>query len=534
MRSSRPGPTDVVFRCGNRVLAVAAALLLFASSCAGSAQIDDEIVVDLTAAPVPFDRRLLGSNAPAWIPPDRLRDPVFQQQLIDLGTTVLRMPGGSWSDGYDWLACETRDAANCGATWAARPSDFLGLLAETELQGMWTVSFNGTAQEAAALVAFFNGDVGDHRPIGVDRRGTNWGTVSRWARLRAGAGHPDPQPIELWEVGNETYGAVAGAGDQCAEWGWEEVWTCDPTEYVEGDDGHDGYLAFREAMKAVDPDILVGAVGIGGSQSEWNGWGDTMIDLAGDALDFYTVHSYGFDDAPSAEEVMDRPQSLWASDLTELREKLAARNPTRAAPVPIAVTEYNLMSTADADRAGLMAEAINALYIADTIGQMALAGVSIANHWTLVGGVNQFGSDYGVFEPDRNAPNPQYYALAMWSRFGDTVFPEVGEAADRSEFSAYSGTRVDGTVTVLAINKTKSPIRKVVQLNGATGPFSVTSDVARAPTPESRTIEYNGVTGGVTDLDAVPSPRATAFGSEGFSYVFAPYSITLLEFGAEQ
>ena len=36
---------------------------------------------------------------------------------------------------------------------------------------------NGTAQEAAALVAFFNGDVDDSRTIGPDRNGRDWGTV---------------------------------------------------------------------------------------------------------------------------------------------------------------------------------------------------------------------------------------------------------------------------------------------------------------------------------------------------------------------
>ena len=38
-----------------------------------------------------------------------------------MGTSVLRMPGGSWSNAYDWLACETD--TGCEWHWAARPSD---------------------------------------------------------------------------------------------------------------------------------------------------------------------------------------------------------------------------------------------------------------------------------------------------------------------------------------------------------------------------------------------------------------------------
>ena len=82
---------------------------------------DGTIVVHVDGPSIPFDRRLLGTNAPAWIPPAQLTDPSFHEKIIDMGATVLRMPGGSWSNEYDWLACET--ATGCEWSWAARPSD---------------------------------------------------------------------------------------------------------------------------------------------------------------------------------------------------------------------------------------------------------------------------------------------------------------------------------------------------------------------------------------------------------------------------
>ena len=127
---------------------------------------DGTIVVDVAGTSIPFDHRLLGTNAPAWISPTQLTDPSFHEKLIDMGTSVLRMPGGSWSNAYDWLACETD--TGCEWHWAARPSDFAELLAGTGAEGMWTVRINGTAEEAASLVAFFNGEVGDDTVIGVD------------------------------------------------------------------------------------------------------------------------------------------------------------------------------------------------------------------------------------------------------------------------------------------------------------------------------------------------------------------------------
>ena len=166
---------------------------------------------------------------------------------------MIRMPGGSWSDAYDWLGCELGDPERCDWHWAIRPSEYLALLESTGLPGMWTVSINSTAEEAAALVAFFNGDVGDTRPIGTDRNGRNWLTVGHWAQLRTEHGHPEAASIHYWEIGNEIYGAVQSAGPHCASWGWEDAWTCDGTEYVDGTTDHDGFLQFRQAMRVCRP-----------------------------------------------------------------------------------------------------------------------------------------------------------------------------------------------------------------------------------------------------------------------------------------
>ena len=150
----------------------------------------------------------LGS-CPSWS-----TDEGFRELAVASGTTLLRLPGGSWSNHYDWLGCELGDPQRCDWTWAMRPSDFLGLLEATGLPAMWTVSINGTAEEAAAAVAFFNGDVDDDRPIGTDRNGRDWLTVGHWAQLRADHGHPEAGADSL--LGDRQRGLrrrqVGGAG----------------------------------------------------------------------------------------------------------------------------------------------------------------------------------------------------------------------------------------------------------------------------------------------------------------------------------
>ncbi len=489
------------------------------------------ITLEANGPPRPFDRRLLGTNVPAWLGPTKLTNQRLLDRTIALGTPLLRMPGGSWSNAYDWLACENGDPKGCYWPTAARPTDFLNLLRATGSAGMWTVSFNGTAQEAAALVAFFNGAVDDARPIGVDLRGRDWQTVGDWARLRAEHGNPKPLPIRLWEIGNEVYGGKASAGAECAAWGWEDVWTCDGTAYVQGQgsgaDRREGYLDFRTAMRAVDPTILVGAVGVDTPQ-DWSNWGNKVIGLAGADLDFYSVHRYAYSKTPaSAEAVLNQPERTWANVMTDLNDAFDRYAAGRRAPV--AVTEYNLVAIQELDTNQLMRRAVNALFVADTIGQLAEQGVMIANQWNLANGRNNNGTDYGMLDAESVERNPQYYALALWGRFGDELLPVSASVPAAAKLSLYAGRTADGTLTLLAINKGHQPLSATVRMAGVVGPFSATADILSANALTDTSVRFNTVANPADDLaDAPAQVLGTVTGS--CAYTFSPYSITLLKF----
>lgn len=487
---------------------------------------DGTIRLDAGSTGTPIDPRLFGTNAPAWVGPDHLADPAFRARVKELGTTVVRMPGGSWSSSYDWLGCERGDADTCYWTWAAKPSDYLDFLAGTGVAGMWTVSFNGTAQEAAALVAFFNGEVGSTQVIGVDRNGRDWGTVGRWAQLRADHGHPDPQPIRLWEVGNEVYGAKSGADGNCQSYGWEDVWTCDGNHYVNGDDKHDGFLKFREEMRAVDPDIEVGAVGIGGDQSAYGDFGNDVIEGTAGALDFYVVHDYGFGDGASNDDVVSRPVDAWPETMAGVDGALAAADPGRA--VPVAVTEYNLFAFADGDDDQLTNKSVAALYLADTLGQLAQQGVSMANHWNLWNGPAGNGSDYGMIDVNTLGRHPQFDAMALWTRFGGELLP-VGAGFDaKTQLSVYAGRRADGAITLLVINKTDAAIDADLDISGLPGAASVSADVVAADGPDATSMIVNGDDDPTAPFADKPAATLAPLTDGSGSATFALWSITLL------
>jgi alpha-L-arabinofuranosidase len=487
------------------------------------------IIVEIDDPGQPFDRRLLGTNVPAWVNPSNMSDETFRTRITDLGPTLLRLPGGSWSNYYDWLGCETGDeqvgsAGECYWPWAAKPSDFLDLLVDTDQEAMWTVSINGTPQEAAALVAFFNGNVDDDRPIGIDRNGRDWQTVGTWARLRRDVGYPEPYPILLWEVGNEIYGAKAEtAGPDCLDWGWEGVWTCDPDEYVFGNGEYEGYLAFREAMRAVDPDILVGAVGVD-YPAEWWNWGERVIAGTGDQLDFYVVHNYAFWEMPATvDEILVRPQQIWPQVMTEINAAFDQHAGGRRAPV--AVTEYNLFSFQDVDNNQWMRKAVNALFIADSLGQMAVSGVAIANQWNLANGQPANGTDYGLINVETKAPNPQYYAFQVWQRFGTMLLPLTNPFDSETTLSVYAGRSEAGTITVIAINKTDQPIEASLQLGDAQTSWQGSFNVLSAESLESETMQLNGQNLG----ESAPATTVPEF-TQTTDQTFTPYSITLLQF----
>lgn len=496
------------------------------------AQLEAAIVVDASNEGRAFDKRLLGSNLPAWLGPERLSDPVFQARTAASGLSVIRLPGGSWSNAYDWLACQTgnvqRGSMECYWEWAAKPSDFLSFVRATGKQAMWTVSLNGTAQEAAALVAFFNGSVDDQRPIGVDRNGVDWRTVGDWARLRSEAGQPEPFPILLWEVGNEIYGGKEG--NKCSQYGWEDVWSCDGSEYVYGDSEHDGYLAFREAMRAVDPSILVGAVGLA-KQSDWDNWGNDVIAAAGQTMDFYVVHHYAYwQTSDDYAELLAKPQQIWAEIVNDVQAAFDQHAQGRR--VPIAVTEYNLFAFQDLDEHQLMTQAVNALFLADSIGQMAQNGIAIANQYDLANGRANNGTDYGMLDADSFARSPQYYVMPLWERFGDQWLPLQNSFDPATTLSAYAGRSADGTLSLLVINKTGSPIQSAIRFAGVDGFASASFDQLSSSALDAREVSFNGSSEPADDLSDAPS-KAIEAPSNPLPFSFPAYSITLIRLQPE-
>jgi alpha-L-arabinofuranosidase len=167
----------------------------------------------------------------------------FSSPLSNLQPQVVRFPGGLVGNYYHWAdtlgsfssrkpqwTCYREKTGQFNPLTGA--AEYLTLLTTLNSKGMINVNVtDGTAEEAAAWVAFCRGRIGDNRLIGSDANGTNWQTVGYWARQRYElTGIYEPVNVLYWELGNEI--------------------VVEPATLLD----------FAQKMKAVDSDILIGLV----------------------------------------------------------------------------------------------------------------------------------------------------------------------------------------------------------------------------------------------------------------------------------
>lgn len=302
--------------------------------------------------------------------------PTTPNLLKAAGVKSLRFPGGSYADLYHWsLHTGTyTPASGAGSNTIFVAPDthfgaFVGFMERVGANAMITVNYGmnslgnggGEPKEAAAWVAYANGDVNSAVNIGLDSKGTDWKNVAFWAGLRASApiatddgynmfriSHPAPFGIKHWEVGNELY----GNGYYYGGCGWEaDMHVPYPASGNCTDRQNNPALspaaygaavkAYTIAMKAVDPTIKVGGVLVAHSDTEYANWNSMMLPQAcgSTGMDFASVHWYagnGLAGLPSVAE-MEVPRLFQRARAALGTTSYACKG---GADMPIAITEW--------------------------------------------------------------------------------------------------------------------------------------------------------------------------------------------------
>jgi hypothetical protein len=195
--------------------------------------------------------------------------------------------------------------------------------------------------------------------------------------------------------------------------------------------------------------------------------------------------------------------------------------------VPIAITEYNLFASQDKDNQQWMKRMVNALYMADTVGQMMENGFDIGTQWNLANGQADNGTDYGLVDADSMVRHPQYYVYPLWARFGNEMLPVTNSLPADSTLSVYAGRADEGTLSVLAINKTSDPLQASIEFENIAGLATGEMDILAADSLDSETAFFNNNPDPADDLSDAPSQPLETLANP-LPVTFEPYSITLL------
>lgn len=501
---------------------------------------DGLITIDTSVRVATLSHRLRGTNLAFYSGSAGFQNPTLQALSREV-SGLTRYPGTQDSQRWGWASCQlgadVPNAVGCSRpnfTWTARPSDLISFVRGAGGEALVTVNANATARENAALVAFFNGSVGDTRVIGVDQRGADWKTVDVWAQERAKAGFPEPLAVTLWEFGNETYGGKPGIRN-CVDFGWEATWTCNATEFLDGIGTgaahHDGYRTTRAAMKAIDGSIQVGFPAAR-RLDDFNSWTrEAIANHLGD-VDFFVVHPYlTWFPPPNTRsgnaQILALPQHRWA-EISALFRKTYNQYGSR--PVPLLISEFNLTPGRKNDPSRRMNGIGNAIMMADSVGAMARDGLYLgANAFELYNVAGANSTYYAMIRRDEAfTRNPLYWGWLLWGRFGSSMVKTTSSFDASSQLSVYGGRIDANTASLYVLNKSGRPLTARVQVRGFGALGTVRTDEAVGTSMTDDRVAFNGRVNPSVDLSTAPPYQAALDGGSAFTQTFRPWSITLV------
>jgi hypothetical protein len=458
------------------------------------------------------------------------------------GMYTLQFPGGygSYADLYHWstnsgskFANFTKDASHFYPGEAAM-AHMVGAIDKTGA-AVITVNYGtnlagtggGEPAEAAAWVAYFNGDSASTAIIGKDSTGQDWKTVGYWATLRAQApltnddglnllraNHPKPLAIKLWQIGSEVYNNGFYGGDHKSEVDMHAPYppkeadnerrrknpSLSPTFYGER------INEFAKAMKDVDPTVWVGAtLNLAPIDSSWGSdWNPSVLKAACRNIEFVSFvwrpdyrsgPAYNVrDDAGTLRAPEEQLGKILSETIYDAKKNCPSDHIPRVAFTQVAPIHW----------AKVVSPLADGLFAADAFALLIESG-TINSDW------NELHDGY-LFNGD-SIPGPAFYGIQMLHivafRPGDNF---VTATSTSSMVAAHSVLRSDGSFGLLLINKDPNQPAEV-KVNIAGGAFA----------SQGSRFDY-----GPDNLKGASPVTKTAFKSGGssFAVTIAPYTIT--------
>ncbi|HEY1569902.1 MAG TPA: cellulose binding domain-containing protein [Pseudonocardiaceae bacterium] len=350
----------------------------------------------------------LGINTAAW--DTNFVDPSIASQMSAAKVGLVRYPGGSWADQYQF---GTNTVAG-----AVQPVNY--------------GQFSSQVDAVSGGQKFNTIDYGSDTPQ----------TAADWVKQSQAAG----QGAALWEIGNEEYGS------------WEVDNHAAPhtaTSYATN------ALPYLQAMKAVDPKAQIcydyamdGGLAPGAGVDGWQNWDDTILKADAADIDCADVHWYPINGTPteSVQSIMELVDNIPAA-AAEIHGELSTNDPSDY----FLVGETNMSQTANEWNE----EPVGALFAAANTMEWLSFGAQSVDWWD----VHNYGSptaDFGMFssgstgEPTVDTPYPPYFGYQLAAKLavkGATVgtldlgIPNVYSYTSRQPDGSYAVMLVNGDPT---------------------------------------------------------------------------------------
>lgn len=493
-----PAPSKSFRTLSGRVcgLGWAAALLVAALLMPASrleAQYKAKVQVDVTKPRATFYPTAIGTAADVWDGKAFAADTL--QLLEDAGISNLRYPGNGGIDAvYHWSTGAVTNPYTSDKPLSFGPEkNFPAVLPKLVEIGTTIVTVNygsnlkgdggGEPAEAAAWVAYANGDPSSTQVIGKDSKGNDWKTVGYWAGLRAASplptddgfnalriNHPAPYGIQFWAVGYDVYDNGFYGSDHSGEADLhaglvptKKDWGRHTNDKRNGPTAYGSAVVdFVKAMKAVDSSIYVGAtlsgpVGDGGYLKNWNA---EVLKAACGSMDFAAVKiAVGqalsidwktLDEDDLLKNALGREFGNLINDVAINEKKYCP-----AGHVPqLAITDFGVNTWMPVKRPIAIG-----LFAANAIPSLLESG-TFSVEWT---------PEHSVFLLDdkENKPKPAYYGIKMIHQMAGPGDTWVAASSSINELGVHAVKRADGGLGLLLVAKDQGQSYKVtVQVNG--------------------------------------------------------------------
>jgi len=315
----------------------------------------------------------------------------------DAGISMIRWPGGNWGDEHDVTELMIDEYMAMCQTIGATPSIHVRV-------------FQGTAQKAADMVKYVN-------------------ITKKYA-------------VKYWAIGNEPDLFVKKRG--AAKYGVDE--------YVAD------FVAFRAAMKAVDPSIIV----MGPEQSQFSPNENYPRDATGaywlrrflqqvPDVEMVSLHRYPFGEGAVTPKQLAADPASWSASIDYVRGLMRE---VLGKEVPLAITEANSDWSGRVDELTGTNSFRNALWWTDVLGRLIAKQCTVVNQFCM-GAIS--GQGLGIFGPVSysSGPLPVYQTYTLFHKFGSML---VHASSADADFHLVAAQRSDGVLTAVLVNHRESSV----------------------------------------------------------------------------